>query len=98
MAILLHILFSSLLLPFGPAKSGLPVTAKPHPFFISVTEIQQNTAEKTLEISCKFFADDFEETLEKIYKTHLDIASGKDKGAFDQFIPDYISRHLQLTA
>jgi hypothetical protein len=98
MAFLLHILFAVLSLPFQPGKSNSAEASAPHPFYVSVTEIQQNAAEKTLEVSCKFFADDFEETLEKAYQTHLDIASGKDKAAFDQFIPDYISRHFQLLA
>jgi hypothetical protein len=98
MAFLLQILSAVLLLPFGAVKSNLPVAAKPHPFFVSVTEVNQNAAEKSLEISCKFFADDFEQTLEKAYNTHLDIVSAKDKAAFDKIIPDYIGKHLQLAA
>lgn len=98
MAFLLQILSLVLLLPAGVAKSNDPATAKPHPFFVSVTEINQNAAEKSLEISCKFFADDFEQTLEKAYNTRLDIASAKDRAAFDKFIPDYIGKHLQLSA
>src|ERR1041384_8156798 len=49
------------------------------PFHIAVTEVNYNIKEKSLEISCKFFADDFEQTIEKNYKTSLDIAAGKDK-------------------
>jgi hypothetical protein len=30
-----------------------------HPFFISVTEINHNSGDKNLEISCKIFTDDF---------------------------------------
>lgn len=67
-----------------------------HPFYVSVTEINQNAQEKTLEISCKFFADDFEHVLEKAYKTQLDITSEKEKASFDQFIPDYVEKHLGL--
>jgi hypothetical protein len=67
-----------------------------HPFYISVTEINHNAKEKTLEISCKMFADDFEQILEKNYKTQLDIASDKDKANFDKLIPDYMNRHLAI--
>ena len=67
-----------------------------HPFYVSVTEINQNAAEKSLEISSKFFADDFEQTLEKIYKTQLDISAAKDKASFDKFIPDYFAKHFAL--
>ena len=36
-----------------------------HPFYVSVTEINHNAADKTLEISCKMFTEDLEEILEK---------------------------------
>jgi len=81
---------------FPKAEDPSPKAAL-HPFYVSVTEINQNAAEKSLEISCKFFADDFEQTLEKAYKTQLDISSDKDKASFDKFIPDYIAKHFGLT-
>lgn len=96
MGFFLQIFLFAFLLPFQAVKSSPAAVSGFHPFYVSVTEINQNTAAKSLEISCKFFADDFEETLEKAYKTHLDISTGKDKAAFDQFIPDYINRHLLL--
>jgi hypothetical protein len=96
MGILLQILSVALWLTLGMGNSGL-IAAKPHPFYVAVTEINQNAAEKTLEISCKFFADDLEQTLEKEYKTPLNIVSAKDKSLFDKYIPDYIGRHLQLS-
>ena len=68
-----------------------------HPLYIAVTEINHNGKEKTLEISCKFFAEDFEETVKKNYKTIVDISSEKDKPTLDRFIPDYISKHLTLS-
>jgi hypothetical protein len=68
----------------------------PHPFYISVTQINHNAKDKTVEISCKMFADDFEQILEKNYKAQLDIASVKDKSTFDKIIPDYISKHLGI--
>jgi hypothetical protein len=80
----------------APADLPLPKTPVVHPFYISVTEINQNAQEKTLEISCKLFADDFEEALKKNYKTVVDLTSEKDKAALDKFIPDYINRHLAL--
>ena len=98
MGFLLQIFFVVILLPFGGVKNSMASASTPHPFYISVTEINQNTAEKMLEVSCKFFADDFEQTLEKAYNTHLDISSPKDKGSFDKFVPDYINKHLQLLA
>jgi hypothetical protein len=67
-----------------------------HPFYISVTEVNQNAKDQTLEISCKMFADDFEQILEKNYKKQLDISTEKDKTEFDKLIPDYMARHLSF--
>jgi len=88
----------AVILSFGGKAGEKPVTSSAyHPFYVSVAEIEQNAQEKTLEISCKFFADDFEHTLEKAYKSQLDITSSKDKASFDKVIPDYIGKRLALT-
>lgn len=77
-------------------KNG-PVPAEVfHPFYISITEINHNAKDKTLEISCKMFAEDLEETLNKNYKTEVDLSLAKDKAALDKFIPDYVNRHFSL--
>jgi hypothetical protein len=67
-----------------------------HPFYIAVTEIEHNAREKSLEISCKIFAEDFEEILKKNYGTVVDLGAEKDKAALDKYIPDYIGHHLKL--
>ena len=67
-----------------------------HPFFVSVTEMNHNAKDKTLEISCKLFADDFEKGLEQVYKIPVDITNPKDKKQTDQYISDYLKKHLQL--
>ena len=67
-----------------------------HPFYVSVTEINHNATDKTLEISCKMFSEDIEQTLEKNYKTTLDITVEKDKANFDKYLPDYLVRNLSL--
>lgn len=85
------------MLPFFLNKPAVPGRAALHPFYVSVTEINHNAGNKSLEISCKFFAEDLEQILEKNYKTQLDIAAAKDKAAFDKFIPDYVGKHFSLT-
>ena len=67
-----------------------------HPFFVSVTEMNHNAKDKTLEISCKLFADDFEKGLEQVYKTPVDITNPKDKKQTEQYISDYLKKHLLL--
>ena len=67
-----------------------------HPYYISVVEINHNAKDKTLEISCKIFTNDFEETLEKNYKTKVDLVNPADKAAMDKLVSDYIKKHLSL--
>ena len=100
MAIFLYQWLYLVLLPFTMVTkiaeaNAVPARAK-HPFYIAVTEISHNAATKSLEISCKFFVEDFEQTVEKNYKTQLDITAVKDKASFDKYIPDYISKHLSI--
>ena len=70
----------------------------PHPYYISVVEINHNPTDKTLEISCKIFTNDFEATLEKNYKTKVDLVNPPDKSAMDKLVSDYIKKHLFVKA
>jgi len=67
-----------------------------HPIYLSVTEIEHNAKEKTLEISCKIFTDDFEKTLRQTYKGKVDLLKPKDKSAMNKLVSDYVQKHLQL--
>lgn len=76
----------------------LLVSAGRHPIFVSVTEIEHNAKDKTLEISCKIFTDDFEKTLRAAYKTHVDLLDPKVKPAMDKLVNDYVQKHLKIAA
>jgi hypothetical protein len=67
-----------------------------HPVYVSVTEIIHNSDDKTLEISCKIFADDFENVLTKKNKTAISLSKPKDKAALDNLIAQYLGEHLSL--
>lgn len=67
-----------------------------HPFYVSVTEINHNSKEKILEISCKIFTDDFEKTLSSYANTKIDLSDPKTKTISDRAIAGYITKHLQL--
>ena len=67
-----------------------------HPIFVSVTEIEHNAKDKTLEVSCKIFTDDFEKTLRATYKTHVDLLDEKVKPAMDKLVNDYVQKHLKI--
>ncbi len=69
--------------------AGRPV---PHPFHVSVIEVNHNAADKTLEISCKIFTDDFEKILAKNYKTKVDLINPADKAPMDSLVKKI---HLQ---
>ena len=67
-----------------------------HPFHVSTTEINHNEKDKTLEITCRIFTDDFENILRKNYKTKVDLSSDKDKEAMNKLVSDYVIKHLSL--
>ncbi|MET0394113.1 MAG: DUF6702 family protein [Chitinophagaceae bacterium] len=84
------------------AKPVLPgrgdAVAGAHPFHVSVVEINHNAAEKTLEISCKLFTDDFEKVLVQNYRTKVDLINPPDRKAMDTLVKKYITAHLSLSA
>ena len=70
------------------------VTTNLHPLFISVTEIEQNSKERTVEISCKIFTDDFEKTLRINTKEKVDLLNPALKSQMDKLVNNYIQQHL----
>jgi hypothetical protein len=66
----------------------------PHPLFISVTEIEHNQKEKTVEISCKIFTDDFEKTLRMNTKEKVDLLNPAIKSLMEKLVNGYIQKHL----
>ncbi len=69
-----------------------------HPFYVSVTEIKQNPANHSIEVSCRMFYDDLEKALEKKYRVQLDIVKPKDKTQINKLINDYVKKHLIIKA
>lgn len=86
---------------FIPLVALVLTSARPdnlHPFHVSVVEIEHNTSDKTLEISCKIFTDDFETTLTKNYNTKVDLINSPNKAAMDTLVKKYILSHLSIKA
>ena len=67
-----------------------------HPFFVSVTEINHNPKDKTIEISCKTFTDDLEGAIEKTTKVKVDLFNPKDAAAAEKAVNDYIKKHMVI--
>ncbi len=87
------ILFKWLLLAFSCLGLNEPGF---HPIYVSVTEIEHNAKDKSLEISCRIFTDDFEKTLRKTTHITVDLLSPKDKNAMDKLVSRYVQQHLKI--
>lgn len=80
----------------------MPVFSKPdplssvHPFHVSVTEINQNTAGGTLEVQVKLFTDDFEATLKTVFNQKADLIDPALHERMDTLVNRYITSRLQL--
>lgn len=70
----------------------------PHPIHVSVVELSHNASNRTFEISCKIFTDDFEKVLKQNYKTKVDLINPPDKPAMDSLVKKYIFSHLSLNS
>lgn len=68
-----------------------------HPVFLSVTEIEHNVTDKTLEISCKVFTDDFEKALRKTYNAKIDLLEARLKPSMNVIVNDYLKKHLVIS-
>lgn len=92
--------WSSFLLPFLLGPAGPPHRGRllPHPFHVSVVEVQHNAAARTLEMTCKIFTDDFEKVLAKNYRAKVDLTNPPVKAAMDSLVKKYIFSHLSLRA
>ena len=82
--------------PSYRAESKIRESGDSHPIFVSVTEIEHNAKDKTLEVSCKIFTDDFEKTLRSTYNTYVDLLKPKDKNATNKLVADYVQKHLLI--
>ncbi|RZJ48430.1 MAG: hypothetical protein EOO44_21100 [Flavobacterium sp.] len=78
---------------FSPSRL---INENKHPLHVSTTEIEFNSKEKSLEISCRIFTDDFETVLAKQFKTKTDLTKPSMHKAMDELIKKYMAAHLKL--
>ena len=69
-----------------------------HPFYVSVTEIEQVEKTKVINVSSRIFFDDLEKAIDKRYKTSINILKPKDKKQVNDFIASYVKGHLKIKA
>ncbi|HTM97532.1 MAG TPA: DUF6702 family protein [Pedobacter sp.] len=74
---------------------ALWVAGPVHPLHVSTTEISFNPKEKSLEISCRIFTDDFETILAKSFKTKTDLIKPEMHKEMDALIKKYLATNLK---
>ena len=89
---------SSILLFVNVKKDNSYTEKTLHPLHLATVEIDHNATDKTLEITCKTFWDDFESILTKINKSRVDLTSDKTTADNNKRVFEYIKSHLQITA
>lgn len=81
---------------FGFFAPKLSETNKKHPFHLSSTELNYNSKENTLELSCRVFTDDFEATLAKDFKIKADLSAESKHKIMDAYVKKYALANLGL--
>ena len=68
-----------------------------HPVFMSVTEIEHNSKENILEITCKIFTNDFESQLKKNATEKVELLNPALKLKMNKKVEDYLQVHLKIS-
>ena len=67
-----------------------------HPYYISMTEIEHDKTNNTLEISVRIFTDDLEKTIRQTHTGKVDLLNKDEKANSEKLIQQYIIKHLSL--
>ena len=92
---ILHFLFSFCLLILPVSTETAGKAAPMHAFHTSLTEIQFNGKEKSLEVSIRLFTDDLESALTKLNNGQKVMLSGKNENS-DAILNKYIQQHFAI--
>lgn len=68
-----------------------------HPYYVSVTEMEYNAQAHSIEVSCRFFTDDFEHTLHNAFQKKADLLKPDFKEAMNPLVKAYILQHLKVS-
>lgn len=93
MQFLHFILLTLLIFPSQPQKSGSPAAL--HAFHTSLTEIQYNAKEHSLEITIRLFTDDLESALTKLNNGQKVMIGGKNDNS-NAILSKYIQQHFAI--
>lgn len=68
-----------------------------HPYYISVIDIKHNSAQKSLQISTRFFTNDLEDALDKVSHKKIDVLNPKNKAEVDSILNNYIKQRFSIS-
>jgi len=83
-----------------PLSLGFVLLSLLHPFRISVCSINHASAENSLQITVKIFADDLEEALNQpsvAAASYIDVLNPPDPAQLDAIVHEYLDEHLVFT-
>ncbi len=69
-----------------------------HEFYLSVTEIEYNNEEQSLQIITRVFIDDFQNVLNERYDADIQLSQEAEEGAVAENISKYLGQKLRLNA
>ena len=67
-----------------------------HKFYVSVTQIDYNEEEQSLQIISRIFIDDIEEVLKKRYEVSISLDPNEETTNVDQYIEKYLKQKLEF--
>ncbi|HET8753284.1 MAG TPA: DUF6702 family protein [Salinimicrobium sp.] len=75
----------------------LPLMAfSAHKFYLSVTEIEYNSENKSLQVISRVFTDDMEAVLKERYNSEIFLTRKKEHPDADAFLKKYIEQRLKI--
>lgn len=69
----------------------------PHKFYVSVTEVEYNQNQSSLQIISRVFTDDMEKLLQTRYLKDLYLARESEHDQADVYLEEYLSQKLKIT-
>ncbi|GAA4108375.1 hypothetical protein GCM10022393_04410 [Aquimarina addita] len=68
-----------------------------HKFYVSVTQIDYNEEQKSLQIISRIFVDDFEATLQDRYDSSIKLSSENPNDKIDGYIEKYLQQKISIS-
>lgn len=68
-----------------------------HKFYVSVTQVEYNQEENSLQIITRLFVDDIEDLLQERYNNTITLGEGEESGKVDFYLKDYMDQKMLFT-